>query len=1120
MDGGAVAALVRSGQVVPSEALTALSSLFLKDCPLPSFIAVTALQRHDVEYTKLSNVQLSHLHTMMELVKLLPSDRQLCTAEKLSRWLESSEFYTSIALNLLKMDVYPQEDEDSWKVLKQAQKYVCEAIAEVYLHTDQQFRNRIAGLCMHGQETPKGRWSDGKVISASAVFPEDANIMLNPLGIGTLTCSLFEQSQVFSHTPEGIWDSTFAWSLELLLSDSRPLRYMAVNQLLPLCLSRASTVSAHRASVLWAIWNRVYFMYENGGQHRRNSFAVMSSLYGKMITKDEITNSFDLRHSDAFWMFIQGGLLDFETLTRKRALYLLKRVVGTSVEASEPIKSRYFQWQPERTEELSAMWDTVCMIYETVFETQVHVIEPVLDMMTSLYANADALGLDFSWISLLYKVQFNHENKRVRKIALLTVLNTNLAIHPALVKGQTNELTGFIFGPLFSALNETTSYYSSEPDNVKKDVATAMEKFFSALVAVLDDKEEFSRMFLAALVDADFDSVPLAYAACAMAAWPCMDAWGAKDLNKLQHLLQVTMRTHARQIRGIAQEQLLTTFTHLADTKSITVQDIVSTIAAFTSDGAMSANKPMWVHASDWMAEVSVGTNPSLPFIDALSTKIKSFLTAQETQGDDKDEGEIGMIGQEASSLALSVALLAFRQDGNMAAVDLLNDLIDHTACLYTQPPMTESKQLRCSLLLLCAMRTFEQVAAVRKEYRGLAESLLGKLKPHANDVLSYFRKILFTQEKYTKLDDCIQVETYSAILGHMLPLMDVTTKSDWITKSCDVLTMSASCQDRRLQQQLANVAACTSLWYIAEREGVSDASSLQRILAVVQKGMLYKPSDVIVAMGYWGHAIDTFQWAKWSAVDVIIAKLTSMGSLNLESARETLSLCADALSSVSANTYLPLFRCMGRLATLLVDTQAEQQDEQDLELIGQAVVAGWESLSETLNDGIFVATLEAYVSMVYQPALLNVPELNIEGGILQQQAKKIMRVGEEKPGVVFAMVERVCKAWLNATARSMQCSTLWLNNILEWIIYGMKRKSQKHENRIIERFYKDFNQKPSLQSRHDYQVRTVLNSFLLQLHPDIPHQAEFALALLDRLLEQSHKQDMAGIAVGHTDTQ
>lgn len=92
-----------------------------------------------------------------------------------------------------------------------------------------------------------------------------------------------------------------------------------------------------------------------------------------------------------FWRIVQDGLTHADCVSRKRALYLLKRCVALSEEERMPCPLHpsdegeiLFRWSPDKSKLIRQFWEDYVLVVETLEENQVHVVRPVLNRIDTL----------------------------------------------------------------------------------------------------------------------------------------------------------------------------------------------------------------------------------------------------------------------------------------------------------------------------------------------------------------------------------------------------------------------------------------------------------------------------------------------------------------------------------------------------------------------------------------------------------------------------------------------------------------------------------------------------------------------------------------------------------------
>ena len=105
----------------------------------------------------------------------------------------------------------------------------------------------------------------------------------------------------------------------------------------------------------------------------------MSSLVD-IYFEEEGNTTYEIHQDAGFWSFLQTGLVNLDSLVRKRSLYLLKNVVdfykrqNESDEVYFTLESLAFWWNPYHAREISTPWQEYVFLLEILEEKQVHTL--------------------------------------------------------------------------------------------------------------------------------------------------------------------------------------------------------------------------------------------------------------------------------------------------------------------------------------------------------------------------------------------------------------------------------------------------------------------------------------------------------------------------------------------------------------------------------------------------------------------------------------------------------------------------------------------------------------------------------------------------------------------------
>ena len=136
--------------------------------------------------------------------------------------------------------------------------------------------------------------------------------------------------------------------------------------------------------------------------------------------------------NNEYWRLIQTGLVHTNSLTRKRALYLLKRTVDyfhtcQNKEALSHSNHSSCLFDTSRSHHVNE-WHVYFMFIEILEETSVHVIKPVLCKVDSLIEAVQQNQIHYSWLLVLFHRGFLHESKFIVRWLVQKFMQSNLHI--------------------------------------------------------------------------------------------------------------------------------------------------------------------------------------------------------------------------------------------------------------------------------------------------------------------------------------------------------------------------------------------------------------------------------------------------------------------------------------------------------------------------------------------------------------------------------------------------------------------------------------------------------------------------------------------------------------------
>ncbi|XP_075919329.1 tRNA (guanosine(18)-2'-O)-methyltransferase TARBP1 [Petromyzon marinus] len=453
----------------------------------------------------------------------------------------------------------------------------------------------------------------------------------------------------------------------------------------------------------------------------------------------------DLRTSAAFWRTLQDGLRHAVPLSRKRAVFLLKRAVDVSESLSRDVTCSddddrdgvpVFWWSVEAAPALLPVWESYILVLETLEENQLHVVKPVLPRLRALVEATVAPGagppraaLASSWLCVVLGRVFDSENKMVLREGVKLCLSLDVTRRPSL--GQ--PFLEFICGPLMDALLDINLYQrcAGQPIGSCPAIGCLLETFLPCCAAALPVQRRgaFLLQALSGIVHRHWSTVPLLFLSQALAAVPACPAWGPEGLLVLREVVRCVLTTQQVLLRGAAQCFLLQAAVRLTDSSRVSLGDVLALLACVREDEALGRGTSLWAQVCEWLrvndsefAPCDVGAAPPTASATALNRftlhSIRTFLKvpADEAGG----AGALLPDPQESHRVALTILLAADADAGAPPRSDcsrpgeaeplaeFLVPLTDTLRRLGSYAYLPRAKADRSLLLLLALLRKTE----------------------------------------------------------------------------------------------------------------------------------------------------------------------------------------------------------------------------------------------------------------------------------------------------------------------------------------------------------------------------------------------------------------------------
>ncbi|KAJ7987487.1 hypothetical protein DPEC_G00327010 [Dallia pectoralis] len=327
----------------------------------------------------------------------------------------------------------------------------------------------------------------------------------------------------------------------------------------------------------------------------------------------------DPRGSVQFWSVLQDGLTHQDNVSRKRALYLLKRCVALSEEeaAQYPSKSTsgeedngelMFRWAPDQSKLLREFWEDYALVLETLEENQIHVVRPVLNRIDTLIQAAakDSQGVSLfhpSWLLCVYQRMFHSENKSVMREGVYHLLELQALQRPSFARA----FSQFIVGPFMDVMSESSLFHRAAGQGVGEcpEVAVKLQVFMVTFFGSLpqENRGPVLLQLVRRLGSQHWCAVPILFLSQALSRLPPRPLLGPDGLRALREVLHCTMITHQVLLRGAAQCFLLNSALSLTDVTSVTLDGVFGLLVHFRTDESLGRGTSLWNQLCDWLSD-------------------------------------------------------------------------------------------------------------------------------------------------------------------------------------------------------------------------------------------------------------------------------------------------------------------------------------------------------------------------------------------------------------------------------------------------------------------------------------------------------------------------------------
>ncbi|XP_017214335.1 probable methyltransferase TARBP1 isoform X4 [Danio rerio] len=846
------------------------------------------------------------------------------------------------------------------------------------------------------------------------------------------------------------------------------------------------------SEVLLQIWDDLLRWHQRDQTDTASTRVLLclTALSDHLCSSETSPNRPDPRRSQRFFRAVQDGLTHRDSVTRKRALYLLTRCVSLAEMKKEEVVSIeehetdeiLFRWTPDKQKLLREFWEDYALVLETLEENQIHVIRPVLNRIDMLVetTTTDIQGGLFSpsWLLCVYQRMFHSENKAVMKEGVHHLLQLKALHQPAFALA----FSQFVIGPLMDVLAESSLYHRAPQQNIRDcpelgvKLQIFMVNFFNSLPE--ENRGSVLLRLIQRLGSRQWCAVPLLFLSQALSCLAPCPLLGSDGLQAFREVLRCTMITHQVLLRGASQCFLLHAAFCLTDVSAVSLDEIFAFLVHFRADESLCRGTALWKELCKWLqvnegcfglASGASGSDdlPSeYPNGDGAAVftytqqKLKTFLTVS------ANSDQTGGLPDpaEAELLARAVLLTADLQQmkSEEPALDLLlQPLLDVLHRLSTNVYLLlhktdRSLQLLLRLLHLHVKRSETQledtedvVAVVLKTHvlsvvESVQEFLLRRLTGELKELcdlqrselyLSVLRELIFTFSTVSWYSSNLQQNYLPKLTKHCLRILNEPSEQNQVQRAVSMATLALLCDvaDRSvLNTQSVAMGSLRSLRQYFYPSSSSSSLHLNQSLQKPTAVAISHPEDSVVLKD-WGRVVAQFIRDQWTCLSFL---QRSDGTLQVPEAAEVLREAVEALALLPGHLVLPVLDFMSSVLPQMV--QCEES------LCVEAICASWkvvQALSTNPHD--FWSTLQAFVRLAFHQQLLQLTEEQKPRitACIQQVLKELMELAQVRSGVFNVVIQHCCETWLPSDGVQsdtvFSSALLHLNILTEACVYG-----------------------------------------------------------------------------------
>ncbi|CAO3698396.1 unnamed protein product [Rhizopus stolonifer] len=814
------------------------------------------------------------------------------------------------------------------------------------------------------------------------------------------------------------------------------------------------------------------------------------------VQKPEIRQ--DLRFEQDFFKILQSGLQSNDSLARKYSSYIFKRIIDFTEKYPETVQREwtpFFQWDFKQSKYYSECWEDWFLLYDIMHENVIHLVDPVLPRFEILL-NAD-FGMDASWWILLFYRGFQNETSSVKK-GLLEYIFTRQD------KNTLNKLgveQGFMFGALFKTVDSTALFAVPTQGALVSPFGENFRSFIYRLVQSFeqeDAKADFLRHLIHHISHVIGSPAPILYVMEALAEVDPVSAWGPEELKSFRVLVDRHRNFNIATTKQFLRKLGISVTVKLANTALLSFSDIAKTVSSLVNEFPIKVSSQEFKLIHQWL-ENDASKNKSLDSIrDGLKERIKTYVC--ELKSEDIPES---VLRSQANVLARVSVFTVSNKEGHVDRSNLLellsvfienlknpsSDKIVFARLLTLLEPLWENFDV-------CFDQTFVFAEAIQLD----DETMLNILSRMGDNYLN--------KEEENIVDEDV-VELYLSLTRRILS-KSVLSKENKIRaiqnyheKCVDLLKYRSPSVDSNCEMSKPFHIRLINVIYQVSADLNNFGLDYDDSMISLVHGLQMKRTQDAIRERSWGDVIASFIRYKWECVESIVHYATIAKKNDLTKKCfdpiELYEVAIDQLESASEMCGEAIISSFGPLLAF--------PWEKSVDLINRCVDLAIELMKENINQSkTFPLLIKAFISVIFQPQLLSMPQLNQNDGPIKRALNMVLETGDLKPFIVAQAADLLHDYWSTFTPEACESMQQYAPEFAKLAVFGplRDREDQKLEAAVSLKLANEDELSEAdgtaaiVFTQNDYLVRVYMNNLLLRLDVDNEQHKIFANTLLD----------------------